>query len=117
LGLIISSSPPQAKGLLITLSLEVLGFVIKYLHNVLNMRKTEINNYYVSPEYHADLANGLTPSTKSAAALIQAEELTAFEFQFGIKHDKTNYHTRLDALCRTKGRQALQHVEPWLCCI
>jgi hypothetical protein len=33
----------------------------------------------------------LTPSTKSASTLLQAGELTAYEFQRGIKRDKTHY--------------------------
>jgi hypothetical protein len=59
--------------------------------DVLIMSKPEFNNCYGSPENHADLTKGLTPSTKLASILLLEGELTVSEFWRGIKLDKTHY--------------------------
>jgi hypothetical protein len=64
--------------------------------NVLNMSKMEFNDYCGFTQYHADLGDGLNPSTKSTSTLIQTGELTAFEFWRGIKRDKTLYEKLKD---------------------
>jgi hypothetical protein len=58
---------------------------------VLNIIETDCNDCHGLPEYHADMADGLTPSTKSASISLQSGEITASEFRRGIRRDKTNY--------------------------
>jgi hypothetical protein len=76
--------------LFITLSLEGSGFK-SCQRQFLNMSEIEFDYYFGISEYHADLANGLTPSTKLASTLVQAGELIASESQRGIKRDKLHY--------------------------
>jgi hypothetical protein len=59
--------------------------------NVLNGSKTDFNDYCGSPEYHSDLAHGLTPSTKSTFTLLQAGKPIASEFRRCIKREDTHY--------------------------
>jgi hypothetical protein len=58
--------------------------------DVLIMSNMELNDYYGSPEYHVDLAKGVSPSNKSASTLVQAGKITASELWCGIKRYKTH---------------------------
>jgi hypothetical protein len=59
--------------------------------DVLNMTKTELDDYCGSPGYHNDLSTGIFPSPMKTA-LIKSEttELSASKFRRGVKRDKSH---------------------------
>ena len=56
--------------------------------DVLDMTKTQFVSYCGSPEYHADIAEGLVPA---ATSTVVPGEFTASEFRRVVKRDKTHY--------------------------
>jgi hypothetical protein len=58
--------------------------------DVLSHTKTELFDYMGSPEYHDDIAEGLSKSTKTTASA-NHKEFTAVDFRKDTKRDKTCY--------------------------
>jgi hypothetical protein len=62
--------------------------------DVMDITKRQYLEYVRSPNFHADLHEGLFAQTQTAtqaATAAAAEELTAQEFRRGVKRDKTHY--------------------------
>ena len=60
----------------------------------MDITKCQYLEYVGSPNFHADLHEGLYAQTQKAAhaaTVAAAEELTAQEFRRGVKRDKTHY--------------------------
>ena len=58
--------------------------------DILSITKTQLFDYMGSPEYHDDIAGGLSKSTKPTTSGNQ-KEFTAVDFRKGTKRDKTCY--------------------------
>jgi hypothetical protein len=73
--------------------------------DVLRITKTELFDYMGSPEYHDDIAEGLSKSTKPIASA-NNKEFMAVDFRKGTKRDKN---------CYSELKDDIQYMESWFC--